>query len=240
MDLIPHSEHTGFNQSFFIVTWVEFSISIFLLIARCFTSIRITHHVASDLYLSLATFVLGAGSMAMITAGAANGLGISQVSLTEEQLQNALLYGWLNQLLALIAIGMGKVTIVAFLQQIQGYHTRYQTFFLWCLAGSNLILNCIVAVVGFLQCDPVPRLWDETIPGVCNGRKRLQIFAYVQGSKLSELDENVDSCPDHLPAWSAICDFSLALYPVLILARVQIFSRTTKIGLCVLMSSGIV
>lgn len=49
--------HTGFSKPFFIVTWVEFGVSIGLIIARCYTATRIIHHVAGDLYLTLATFV---------------------------------------------------------------------------------------------------------------------------------------------------------------------------------------
>lgn len=121
--------------------------------------------------------------MSMITAGAANGLGVTETLLTSEQQYFALLYGWLSQFLALIAIGLAKVVIVVFLEQIQGYHTRYRTFTLWFLAGSNLLVNCIAAVLAMIQCDPVRKLWDEDIPGVCPGRKRIQIFGYIQGRK---------------------------------------------------------
>lgn len=119
----------------------------------------------------------------MITAGAAHGLGMSQIYLTLEQQHYALLYGWLSQFLALIAIGMGKLAIVAFLEQIQGGISRYRTFTLWFLAGSNLIVNVIAAVLAMVECNPVQKLWDEDIPGDCRGRKRIQIFGYVQGCK---------------------------------------------------------
>lgn len=40
-------------------------------------------------------------------------------------------------------------------------------------------------------------------------------------------------------AYSAFVDFALALYPVLIFAKVQAFSISTRIGLCVLMGFGV-
>lgn len=125
--------------------------------------------------------------MAVLTIAAESGLGVRGIILNNNDQVNALLYGWLNQFLALIAIGLGKVTIVTFLQQIQGYHTVFRTVLLWILAGSNLIVNCIAAALLITQCDPVQKLWDDSIPGSCQGRKRIEVFGYVQGSKLIDL-----------------------------------------------------
>jgi hypothetical protein len=51
------SSHTGFDDPYFIVTWVEFVIAILLLAARCYTSLRIVKRVAADLPLAILTFV---------------------------------------------------------------------------------------------------------------------------------------------------------------------------------------
>lgn len=125
----------------------------------------------------------------MLTLAAQAGLGVPGPVLNMTENRYALLFGWLNQFLALIAIGLGKLTIVAFLQQIQGYHTLFRTIFLWTLAGSNFIVNCIAAALAIVQCDPVQRLWAESLPGECPGRERIQIFGYVQGGKY-----NLQSC----------------------------------------------
>ncbi|OJJ77870.1 hypothetical protein ASPBRDRAFT_37101, partial [Aspergillus brasiliensis CBS 101740] len=134
----------------------------------------------------------------------------------------ALLFGWVNQFIALIAIGFGKLTIVAFLEKVQGYHTKARSIFLWSVAGSNLVLNCIAAVLVMFQCSPRRMLWEGYANGYCNNRRLVQIFGYVQGT------------------WSAVCDFALALYPISFLARVHAFSITTRVGLCVLMGFGVV
>ncbi|KAL6230553.1 hypothetical protein BDW75DRAFT_234306 [Aspergillus navahoensis] len=216
------SSHTGFDKPYFIVTWVEFVIAIFLLAARCYTALRIVKYVARDLPLAILTFVFGAASMVMLTLAAQAGLGVPEPVLNMTEGRYALLFGWLNQFLALIAIGLGKLTIVAFLQQIQGYHTLFRTVLLWTLAGSNFVVNCIAAVLLIVQCDPVQKLWDSSLPGECPGRRRIQIFGYVQGT------------------WSAFCDFALALFPVLLFARIRAISVPTRIGLSLLMGSGVV
>lgn len=51
------SMNAGFSRPYFIVTWAESGVAIILLSARYYTAARILHHVATDLYLALATFV---------------------------------------------------------------------------------------------------------------------------------------------------------------------------------------
>ncbi|KAE8365601.1 hypothetical protein BDV27DRAFT_144356 [Aspergillus caelatus] len=146
--------------------------------------------------------------MAMVTAGAAYGLRTPSATLTNNNDKDALLFGWTNQFLALIAIGLGKVALVAFIDHLQKHEV------------NNFIVNMIAAILVFVQCSPAKKLWDERIPGHCPGRKRVQIFGYIQGP------------------YSAFCDFALAVYPVLIFRKVQAFSNATKIGLSVLMGLG--
>lgn len=45
------------GQGLVILTVIEGSVALFLLIARVYTTWRITRHIRSDLYLSLVTFV---------------------------------------------------------------------------------------------------------------------------------------------------------------------------------------
>ncbi|KAL5000357.1 hypothetical protein BDV10DRAFT_37313 [Aspergillus recurvatus] len=231
------SSHTGFDEPYFITTWVEFVIAIFLLAARCYTALRIVKYVARDLPLAILTFTFGAASMVMLTLAAQAGLGARELVLNVTEGHYALLFGWLNQFLALIAIGLGKLTIVAFLQQIQGYHTLFRTVLLWTLAGSNFVLNCIAAVLLIVQCDPVQKLWAGSLPGQCPGRKRIQIFGYVQGTAKDQDHELISTS---YTAWSAFCDFALALFPVLLFARIRAISVPTRIGLSFLMGSGVV
>ncbi|KAL4895127.1 hypothetical protein BDV59DRAFT_174501 [Aspergillus ambiguus] len=210
----------GFHRAFFVVCWIEFIVAILFLCARCYTAWRILRHLAADLYVAVVTFILGAGSMSMLSVAAAHGLGVPIALLSRHERQLALMYGWINQFIALIGIGIGKVSIVLFLSRVQGYQARMRTIILWFLAASNLLVNVIAAILIFVQCSPASRLWNAQVPGECPGRKRIQIFGYVQGP------------------YSAFVDFALALYPVLIFSRVRAFSVPTRIGLCVLMGCG--
>lgn len=183
--------------------------------------------------------ILGVGSMSMLTVAAAYGLGITMALLSDKERESALMYGWINQFIALFAIGVGKLAIVSFLTRVQGYQTRLRAIALWTLAASNLLVNIITAILIIVQCSPVERLWDAQVPGQCPGRTRIQIFGFFQGKSAPETcTHNVDGS-NSISAYSAFVDFALALYPILIFSRVQAFSIPTRIGLCVLMGCGL-
>ncbi|KAF9885465.1 hypothetical protein FE257_012901 [Aspergillus nanangensis] len=165
--------------------------------------------------------ILGVGSMSMLTAAAAHGLGVSVTVLPPSERRYALLYGWINQFIALFAIGTAKLSIVSFLTHIHGYQSKTRVAILWFLGVSGLLVNVVAAVLALFQCSPVQALWAATQPGNCPGRQRIQIFGYIQG------------------AYSAFVDFALALYPIMLFAKVQAFSIATRVGLCVLMGFGL-
>lgn len=47
----------GYGTTLLVVTWVEGTIALLLLLARIYTTWRITRHIRIDLYLTLLTFV---------------------------------------------------------------------------------------------------------------------------------------------------------------------------------------
>jgi hypothetical protein len=47
----------GYGLTLMVVTWVEAGIATVLIVARVYTTWKITRHLRSDLYLALLTFV---------------------------------------------------------------------------------------------------------------------------------------------------------------------------------------
>lgn len=47
----------GYGTTLLVVTWVQAAIASLLVLARIYTTCRITRHIRSDLYLALLTFV---------------------------------------------------------------------------------------------------------------------------------------------------------------------------------------
>jgi hypothetical protein len=124
--------------------------------------------------------VFAAASTIVLTVGAHRGLGEHISSLSSDEIRDAILLAWINQSIALISIGLGKLTIVAFLVRIQGYPQPRRSIFLWFVGYSNLIMNCGVVALIFNQCSPQAKLWYTTLPGSCPRRKLLRNLGYFQ------------------------------------------------------------
>jgi hypothetical protein len=155
-----------------------------------------------------------------LTISVNHGTGMPQDDLRPEQITAAIKWSWVNQALGIFATALGKLAIVAFLQQIHGPEHRGRVFMLWGVAISNLLMNSITIGMIFTQCSPRQKIWDSDLPGTCDGRLRNQTVAYFQGS------------------WSAVCDLVLALYPIILFWKVRLSVRV-KVGLCVLMGLGV-
>lgn len=162
-------------------------------------------------------------STIFLTVSINYGLGehVDADTLLPEQISAAIKWSWINQALGIFAIALGKLAIVAFLQQIHGPEHRGRVLMLWGVAISNLLINSITIGMIYTQCSPRRRLWNDAIPGSCDGRRRNQTTAYFQGS------------------WSVFCDLILALYPVAFFWKVRLSMRI-KVGLCLLMGLGII
>ncbi|KKA22208.1 hypothetical protein T310_3772 [Rasamsonia emersonii CBS 393.64] len=173
----------GYGPTLLAVLWVEFFVAFALLLARIYTTWRITRRVRLDLYLTLLTFAIATASAVFLTLSISYGLGQHIENLTEEGIVATIKWSWVNQVLAIFAIGLGKLAIVAFLQQIHGPEGRGKIIALWALAASNFVINAITVGMVLSQCTPLQKLWDESLPGTCDGRRRNQNCAYFQGTQ---------------------------------------------------------
>ncbi|KAJ6115425.1 hypothetical protein N7486_001203 [Penicillium sp. IBT 16267x] len=208
------------GQALVILTVIEGSVALILLIARVYTAWRITRHIRSDLYMCLVTFIIGIAGSISLALGVNSGLGAHIADLTEIEITHAIKWNWICQSLGILATATGKLAIVAFLQQIHGPDSRKKVIFLWGVGISNLVVNCITIVLIWIQCDPSAKLWNNALPGSCDGIVRNQQAAYFQSS------------------YSALCDLILALYPVMFFWNVRL-NRRVKVGLCCLMGLGV-
>lgn len=123
----------------------------------------------------------------MITVSVLSGLGNHIDLLYGPQLVKANLWSWVGQIVAVQAIGFGKIAVIAFLLRIQNRaHSRKNTVLVWILyfiGFSNVVINIDQMILILLQCDPVPKLWKHELPGTCNHIQRTNNVAYFQGSK---------------------------------------------------------
>ena len=84
-----------------------------------------------------------------------------------------------------------------------------------------VITNIVLTLLWILQCHPVDKAWDKQKPGHC--------FTDAQKQRIIMAQALI----------SIISDFLLALFPTVLLWKVQIATRV-KAGLCILMGLGLV
>lgn len=110
------------------------------------------------------------------------GLGFHVRDLSHPDVVAALHTSWVSQLTGIVASVSGKLSIIAFLDQIRGRH-QGRPWFLYFVGASTVVVNVIVVVLILVQCTPLDKLWDETVPGNCNLRSVNNSYAYFQGGQ---------------------------------------------------------
>lgn len=103
-----------------------------------------------------------------------------------------------------------------------------------------ILSNIILTLLWILQCLPIAAAWDKAIQGNCFSRGQKLRIIFAQAGMIWEYLAAYDSEVRHW-RWkviSAASDFAFASYPILILWRIQMKTRT-KVGLCCLMSLGV-
>lgn len=115
------------------------------------------------------------------------GLGEHLADLLEkdsELINKNQFYQWIFTTFAIAAIALGKIAIIAFILQIEGSTTLgRRKWVLYFFAASNIVVNIIILPIIWVQCTPTAKMWDESLPGNCEGRLRNQLYGYFQGSK---------------------------------------------------------
>ncbi|KAJ0109326.1 hypothetical protein J7T55_000251 [Diaporthe amygdali] len=188
--------------------------------ARTYTSWTCTKRFRLDYWLSLFTFTLLCVSQSFFAVSIVFGIGAHMQGLRPHEIVVAMRTSWINMISAIIAIVTGKLSIIAFLDQIRGRH-QGRPWFLWFIGASNIIVNITVVITILLQCSPVEKIWDNSVPGNCDGRPLNLNYAYFQGS------------------YSAVSDAVLAIYPIYLIWGLQVTLRM-KVGLCFLLGFGLI
>ena len=191
---------SGTGCTFFALSLFFALVGSALFAARTLTVWKYTQKPHLDYWLALLTFVsiaqlhdLPPLMLRKIIVTASNvfgdisffyGIGNHADNLDEERAAAALLLVWICMLTGLVAIVFGKLALIAFLDQIRGHQHR-RPWFLWFIGVSNIVVHSIVVALILNQCEPHAKLWNQSLPGVCDSRNINRDFAYFQGSKLT-------------------------------------------------------
>ena len=195
-------ETTDLSVAVLAVSWTETAFGLLFFSLRFITNWRLLHRFRLDFALAAFTVVCvqshkpnttltNCGGQAIETTAQIflqlavdSGMGHHTRELSPSQIVSALKWGWVFQLLAIMASLFGKLAIIAFLLEIRGKHDK-KPWFLWIIGILLIIINLTVMGTILAQCRPVQKLWDDALPGTCNpGRLVNQNYSFFQASTL--------------------------------------------------------
>lgn len=84
-----------------------------------------------------------------------------------------------------MSFALSKVAVALLLIRVVPPAFRRAVWFLYCLAGIQLLLGAVVVILEFAQCSPTRSLWDLSLPLDCWPFTILQNFLYALGGELS-------------------------------------------------------
>ena len=113
------------------------------------------------------------------------GLGRHVYYLTHDQKSGAEKYEAISSAFAIMSICFGQVSIcISFLQILKGASWRTMKLVLHATIIVVSIVNSVVAVMTLVQCQPITKIWDPSVPGTCLDIDVEKNLAYVQGGTL--------------------------------------------------------
>jgi len=157
--------------------------------------------------------------------------------LSTENTSLALKMDWISHAFAITSTSLGKVAFALFLLRIIPVGKKKERYF---LHGFNILLVLIqipLIIITYVQCNPVAGLWEPDIGAKCWNPQTQASYAVFQGCGCTSY-RTYQSLANVVTAYGTAADFVLALFPILIIWKLQV-DKKTKFGLVGLMCLGV-
>ncbi|KAL4954413.1 hypothetical protein BDW69DRAFT_194059 [Aspergillus filifer] len=209
------------------IFWAFYAISLVMVSARLYIRARWLRNIGLDDYIIAAAMVMLAAYTIVTTVNVGLGYGKHTSTLMAEggmdSLVNILLINYADFALGIMSFTTPKLAIAALLNRIMN-PGKLHRIWLWVLTAMVFISSSICIVVLFTMCDPPEALWNIQLTSTgatCRPTSILVGYAIFTG------------------AMSAFADLYLAIYPAVVLARLQITLKK-KLALCAALGLGAV
>ena len=127
------------------------------------------------------------------------GLGRHIFTLSIDKIQNNLKTSIASQPLSTFSACFAKISVALLLKRMM-HRNKPQEYFLYFIIASLLIVNIILNVETFAQCEHVSALWSLERKGRClspNVNANLGVFQGGMPRKMTETDMPWESFADH-------------------------------------------
>ncbi|KAK3321283.1 hypothetical protein B0T19DRAFT_478417 [Cercophora scortea] len=193
-------------------------VSLLLMVLRFFCKARYGKKFGWDDHLLLASWIILVIFSALTIVAVNYGIGRRRARIPPHSLVIALELLYIGRFFGIIALAVSKSSFaVTLLHLVRG---PWQRAVIWFIIIS---LNLVLWVCGlslFFQCSPVHKAWDLNAPGTC-WDSRVQVNIGIGAG-----------------AYSAAMDFTLALFPTILIWHLQMGKRE-KLGVLLAMSLGV-
>ena len=166
------------------------------------------------------------------------GIGRHLATLLSQDTMDAIRWVTITDPFGIMAFCIPKLAVALLLVRIMA-PAQQGRWFLYSMAGGVMIAGILNCIFLFVQCKPVTALRDPIVAATatCWKPSVLVNYGYFLGgpcpsSKLWVYYTKANT------AYSAFCDFVLAVFPISIMWNLQMPLRR-KIGICCLMGLGI-
>lgn len=131
--------------------------------------------------------IVALAAQSIMTYGCVHGLGNHISLLAPEDLIAAGKWSWISQMMAINAIGFGKLAVIAFLLRIQDRTENKGRWILYFIGFSNVVINLDQTIQMLVICKPLARQWNHQLDGSCPHVLRTNYVGYFQGSMPSAI-----------------------------------------------------
>ncbi|KAJ5587181.1 uncharacterized protein N7459_002946 [Penicillium hispanicum] len=204
------------------VMWTMTSLALALVAARLCVRVRLLRNFGLDDWLIGLSMIFGLVFVATATVSVAYGYGQHQSDLSPEAAEKALLWNVISFIFGIVSFALPKLAVAALLHRIMN-PTFLQRTIMWGLVSMVSVIAIVNILIYITSCSPPQALWKPTMvangTGTCRSVWVLIDFATFNG------------------AFSAFVDLYLAIYPGVILFRLQMSIRK-KIALTAALGLG--
>ncbi|MCJ1388703.1 hypothetical protein MMC18_001552 [Xylographa bjoerkii] len=202
--------------------WTYIVILLGLMILRLWSRLS-AKNIGWDDHTMFATFALFLGAVIISTVELLHGGArhMYYLMLDPSQLVYITELNWISQPFAIMALGLGRISVALFLLRLLGPNSVWRRWFLIFNNYFVFIQCALESIFCFTQCRPVQAIWNPATPGAdCWAPDVTTNFNIAVAS------------------YTAFHDFCLALLPITIVWGLQM-ARQKKIAICLFLGLGV-
>ncbi|KAL4812801.1 hypothetical protein BDW67DRAFT_193222 [Aspergillus spinulosporus] len=154
-----------------VISIVFTSLAAFFVLARVYTRKKLVKRMEANDWMILIALILSFVFMSFLLVEALNGMGMHLVDIPAPILLKQMKAFWLSIPFYNAALLCAKASIL--MQYFRVFPSRCMRRICWTMIGILVTYGTWAVLSGFLNCIPVARFWDPTIPGSCLSSKAL-------------------------------------------------------------------